>query len=401
MQSEKSNSMPLAIMASAFLLTFAVMLPMFCIPPMEHIIKEELNLTHAQTSWLLTIPVLVTAILSIPCGVLADRMGIRKAAGTGAILIAIGSTLRGVTTDYPTLLAFTVIIGVGGTLILPNLPKLVSLWVPREKAATATGIYSTGTATGSALPLAITLPVIFPITNTFQGTFLIWSIPTIIAAIVWWIVVRDPPAGHMQTRPTETDNISLRQILSNKILWLIAILLFIRQFYNLNWTTWAPSLMMGKGASAELAAVMASVTMWVAIPAFLLIPRLSDKLGLRKPFLWVSAITMALVAWWAIYGTVPMGWPIMTLVGLANNAMYLIIITLPIELMPRKVVGTATGLIMSIGFSGGVIGPLAGGYILDITGSLNISLLVLIAASIIAIIISLRIPETGPKAGSP
>ena len=72
--------------------------------------------------------------------------------------------------------------------------------------------------------------------------------------------------------------------------------------------------------------------------------------------------------------------------------------TLPIEMMPKEEVGTASGLVLAIGFTGGGIGPLIGGRILDLTGNLDQSLFILIAISIATIGIALRLPETGPKA---
>jgi len=392
--------MPWAILGSASLLIFAVIAPQLCIPPMEHIIKEELGLTHAQTSLLFIIPLIMTAVFSMPAGLLADKIGIRRAAGTGAILVMVGSILRGTTTDFPSLLAFTFIIGTGGALVLPNLPKLVSLWVPREKAGIATGIYSTGMGIGGALAVAITLPLIFPITNTFQGTLLIWSIPTIIAAIIWWTVVKDPPHSDTLDEPVNQGNTSLRQILINRSVWLIAILFFLSQLYFFNWTTWSPALMMERGASPELAALIASVALWIAIPTFLLAPRISHKLGLRKPFLWIPPIILAFAALWAMYITVSMGWPLMALVGICYNVLFVIALALPVEIMPRETVGTASGLIMSVGFTGGIVGPMIGGYILDLMGSLNTSLLVLIGVSIAAAVVAFQIPETGPNAST-
>ncbi len=61
---------------------------MFSVPPMEHILKEELLLTHAQTSLLYSIPILMIGAVAIPAGVISDRIGVRKAAGIGAIMIA-------------------------------------------------------------------------------------------------------------------------------------------------------------------------------------------------------------------------------------------------------------------------------------------------------------------------
>ncbi|GAG96392.1 unnamed protein product, partial [marine sediment metagenome] len=77
--------------------------------------------------------------LGIPGGFLADRIGVRKAAGIGIIIIAVGTILRGTATSASSLLAFTFIYGIGIGLSFPNLPKLISGWVPREKAGIATG----------------------------------------------------------------------------------------------------------------------------------------------------------------------------------------------------------------------------------------------------------------------
>jgi MFS family permease len=87
----------------------------------------------------------------------------------------------------------------------------------------------------------------------------------------------------------------------------------------------------------------------------------------------------------------------MALVGFADLTRYVILLALPIEIMSPNEVGTASGLMLSVGSVGGIIGPLIGGHILDLTGSLDLSLLVLVAASIAAIGIALKLPETGPR----
>ena len=352
--------MPWTILGIASLMAFAIWAPMLCVPPMEHILKEELLLTHTQTSLLYTIPTLMLMALGIPGGFLADRIGVRKAAGIGIIIIAVGTILRGTATSASSLIAFTFIYGVGVGLSFPNLPKLISGWVPREKAGIATGIFSAGMAAGEALALAITIPLLFPITNTFQGVFFIWSIPPIVAAVLWWILVREPPHDNIPGEPVSRGNISLHLILRNKNLWLVAILFLLFCFFWNGWTAWAPALMMLKGATENVAGLIASICIWVGIPTVFFIPRLSYKLGLRKPFLWVPTIALALAAWGAIYMSIPLSWPLMALVGVALGAISPIIMTLPIEMMSREEVGTASGLILSVGSAGGFIGPLIG-----------------------------------------
>ncbi len=366
---------------------------------MEYIIKEEFFLTHAQASLLFTAPILMLVIAAIPGGLLADRMGVRKAAGIGIIIIVIGALLRSTATSFPSLLAFTLISGIGIGLSYPNLPKLVSSWVPKEKAGMATGIFVTGANTGAALALATTMPLIFPITNTFQGVFFIWSIPPIIAAILWWILVRDPPRNHLHTKPVSSYKTPLRQLLKNKNLWLVTIIFLLEAFFFYGWTGWAPALIMLKGGTPELAGLLASIVLWVGIPTVLLMPRLAYKLGLRKPFIWLPAIITAIVAWGAIYTDLSLMWLTMLLVGIADNTRFAAIMALPVELIPDEDVGTASGLVISFGYSGAIFGPLVGGRILDITGNLDLSLLVLSGISIVIAVIAFKLPETGKIMG--
>jgi fucose permease len=85
----------------------------------------------------------------------------------------------------------------------------------------------------------------------------------------------------------------------------------------------------------------------------------------------------------------------MALAGIANSSRYGTIVALPIELIPGKEVGAASGLILTFGFVGGAIGPYVGGHILDLTGSLEMSLLILAGMSAATAVIALKLPETG------
>lgn len=365
---------------------------------MEHILKEALLLNHTQTSLLFTTPILAMVVVAIPAGLVADRIGAKKAAGIGAIILASGTILRGVATDASSLLAFTLICGVGFGWVFPNLPKLVSAWVLREEAGMATGIISTGIPVGIAVPLAVTMPLIFPIINNFQGVLFIWSIPPIVAAIMWWILVQEPPHNSISDKMLSRVKIPLRQVLRNKVVWLIAILLLLHTFFTYAWYGWTPALLIFKGATPEFAGLLTSVTAWVGIPAFFLMPRISYKLRVRRPFLWVPAILLALVAWLAIYVDLPMIWLLMAVVGVAEATQFTTLMALPAEMMPKEEVGRASGLILSIGYIGAIIGPLICGRIWDLTGSLNISLLVLTAISIPAVAMPFWLEETGRKA---
>ena len=376
--------MPRTVIFCALLAGVAMWAPIFCVPPMEPLLKEQLLLTHTQTGLLLSVPVLMLVATAIPAGIVSDRIGIRKATGIGLIVMATGALLRGTASDFTNLLGFTFIYGFGFGWTFPNLPKLVSTYVGKEKANVAMGIVNSGFPIGTALGLALTIPVVLPIAETYQGVFLIWSIPTLIAAGFWWALVKEPQARFNHIEEPTTSVADFRVALLNRQLWFVAGLMFLHQFFTWNWTGWAPVMMILKGASPTLAGIIASITIWAVLPTFLLMPRLSHRIGLRKPFLWIPSIALAITSWAAQNVTVSASWYLMALVGVAVGTRFITLLTLPIEMVHEREVGMASGMVLSIGFTGGVIGPLIGGRILDTTQTLDLSLMVLVGISLVS-----------------
>ena len=389
-----SLRIPWVIIVSATLMAFAMWTPMFCVPPIEHILKEELSLTHAQTSLLYSGPMLAIAAASIPAGLLTDRIGVRKAAGIGAIILAVGSALRATATDSESLLAFTVIYGIGLGWVFPNLPKLVSLWAPKHRIGNITSIYSVGLYTGPALALALTVPVMLATTGTYQDVFLIWSIPPIAAAVMWWIFAREPQQHELIPGNSNNGNTQLRTVFRNKNLWLLSTVALLHFYVFYTWTGWAPTLLMLKGASASLAGFIASITIWASIPIVFFMPKLSSKIGLRKPFLWGPAIGFVVASLLAINIGLSFSWLPMLMVGFADAALFVTLLIMIVETVDAKQVGIASGVLWTLGHVGGFIGPLVGGHILDNTGDLRLSLIILAIISAALVGIALRLPET-------
>ena len=398
MNQERELQNPWLMLVCAWLMGFAMYAPMLSVPPVIHIIMREMRLTHAQAGLIFAAPLIMLAAFAIPSGTLADRIGIRKAAGIGIAIIIVGSLLRGTASNFETLLAFTCIYGAGFGLVYPNLPKLVGTCFPPEKIGLATGIYATGILIGCALPLSITLPIVLPVTNTFQGVFYIWTIPAIVVAAMWWILVKDPDHGRVHSEQISEGYKSSHRIWTNRALWIVAILSFCENALFYSWSGWTPALMMMKGASPDLAALMTSVIVWIGLPIVFLMPWVSYKVGLRKPFIWASTIILCLTAWGAIFSSLSLGWLIVGAIGLANNTFFVMILALPAELVPPQDIGRASGMQLSIGYIGGLVGPWVAGYIMDITGTLDLDLIILIGLSAVATYLAFTLPETGPRA---
>jgi MFS transporter, CP family, cyanate transporter len=74
------------------------------IAPLVSRITAELNLSHTQMGSILGAWQLVYIGAAIPCGALLDRIGPRRGLALGAAVVAASGILRGVATNYVTML---------------------------------------------------------------------------------------------------------------------------------------------------------------------------------------------------------------------------------------------------------------------------------------------------------
>lgn len=388
------------ILGCAWVLAFGAYCPMLALSPIIHIVRQELHVSNEAMGILFSVPVGMLIAVAIPGGWLGDTIGARKAVALGAVVMAAGSLMRGFAETFNLLMAFTVFYGIGFSIMFPNLPKLMSIWFPPEKVGMATGCYATGITIGSTAALALTLPVVFPLFHTIQGTFFFWGLPAGIAAILWLALSTDPPAPVHSSGDAREAKGALGQgpaLWKNKNLWILALLLFFNDVHFYAWSAWTPSLLTMKGAPPDLAAFIASSRCWASLPAMFLMPWASHKLGLRKPFMWGSALLLMVATWITLYMPYQWGWALMAVVGITTSGTFAMLLALPIEMLPRNAVGTASGAILSIGYIGGLVGPWLTGKVVDATGNFDRALIGLAVIAALWMVLGFLMPEAGRK----
>ena len=122
----------------AFFLSFAIWAPLFCVPPIENILKQELLITNTQASLLFTGPILMLVVTAIPAGLLADKIGVKRSICLGTVAAAIGVIGRCIAANYPNLLVFSLFYGLGFGWVFTNLPKLVSVNIAQRSITNKT-----------------------------------------------------------------------------------------------------------------------------------------------------------------------------------------------------------------------------------------------------------------------
>jgi EmrB/QacA subfamily drug resistance transporter len=103
--------------------------------------KTFADVSRADLSWAINAYTIVFAALLVPAGRLADRIGRRKVFFAGVVIFTLSSALAGAAPSAPALIGARAIQAIGAAALLPSSLALVLGEFPREKRATAVGIW--------------------------------------------------------------------------------------------------------------------------------------------------------------------------------------------------------------------------------------------------------------------
>ena len=389
-----SFKLPWKTLTIAIVLNFFIWAYLFITPAMETVLAANLQISHFQTSLLFSAPILMIALVAIPAGIIADKMGLKKTIGLGAVVACIGAVLRGTALNYSSLLLFSIIFGIGMGFTFANLPKLARSCSSVEQTSSVMGfINGFGVLAGIGLVLAITVPVVYSLTNNYHAVFYIWAMPLIVVTVLWWLIVGEPPCTHQEPE-SESGSLGLTEVLKNKTLWLLAFILLLHNIFFYTWSGWVPTYLLEKGISMNLSGLLTSTMLWVGIPTVILVPTLYSRINVSKKLLiFVPSLIFAFLALWIMPAMGISILIIMVVAGIINILRFNTLLSLPVEIMPKEHSGVAGGVVIAIGYVGAVIGPSMAGQILDITGSFQPIFIILAVLSLITMGLTLLLPK--------
>jgi MFS transporter, CP family, cyanate transporter len=184
-----SRSWPLSL-ALLWLIGVALRLAILAVPPAIPALREEFRLSGTEIAALSGAPIVIFAAASLAGSRLVARLGVIAAVIAGLLLTALGSAARSLAFGMISLLAATVVMGIGVAVAQPAMPALVGRWLPK-RLVLGTGVYTNGLLVGEILPVA--LPLLSPpLADTWRVTFAVWAIPIVfIAALVFALAPRE------------------------------------------------------------------------------------------------------------------------------------------------------------------------------------------------------------------
>jgi CP family cyanate transporter-like MFS transporter len=350
------------------------------------LMRPALHLDATVAGLLTALPLLLMAVLSLPGGALADRLGARRVLALSQLVTVVGGAVRAAATGAPVLLGAVALLGAAIGIAQPALARVAQA-VARARATQATTVYANGLVLGGLFGSALSVPVLLPLAGPlgWRGVFLEWAVLGVLAAAGWELIrVPEPEAApqvsahRVPTRP-----------MPGMVPFMVTFAAQSAMFYGL--ATWLPSYFLATGWHLAAATLVASVVSVGSVPGGLMAPPLTRRWGgFRRPI--VGAGLAAAAAGFGLW-LWPTGAFLWTFVVGAMSALVLTVdMAAPAVLSPPERVGRDAGLLLTVGYGGAVIGPLAIGVLRDLTGGYGAGLAFLGLTGLLWAVAGLRVP---------
>lgn len=260
------------------------------------------------------------AAMQLPGGVMMDRFGPRRLVSLATAICAISTIAFGLTDNFFMACIARLMIGFGSAFAAVGTMKFAANWFPASRFALLTGMMVTigmlG-AIGGETPLALLVD-----SYGWRHSMIIMGIIGIILAFLILFIAQDEPANYKQQNHPHIEEeplwSSLLTLIKNKQLWLVACyggLMYMSTpvFCGL-WGV--PFLMYKMGLAKTTAANYISLVFvgWaIASPLWGIY---SNRIGLRKPPLYIASIGTLITTLSFIYAPIHSGWIMQSLLFL-------------------------------------------------------------------------------------
>ncbi|HEV8016262.1 MAG TPA: MFS transporter [Stellaceae bacterium] len=373
-----------AMLAGVWMVYFCFGSTAAAIAPLVSRITAELQLSHTQMGSILGAWQLVYIGAAIPCGALLDRIGPRRGLALGALVVAASGILRGLATDYVTMLLAVGAFGIGGPLVSVGAPTVIRDWFAGRERGLAMGVYNMGQSLGTIGALSLTSSVGLALAGGNWRLALIGYGFLALAAALGWTLISSHAASRAQERQRRADKPAkqsglylelLRAPAMRTVLYLAVGTFFFGHALN----NWLPEILRFGGMEPARAGLWASIPVVIGIVGALVFPRLAIPERRMKILaaLFVAQMLAPLCIEWGGDALVPG----LVFQGLARGTLSVVVVLVMMEL--REVdagrMGAAAGMYFTAGEIGGVLGPLTIGTLYDATGGFSAALYFLVA----------------------
>ncbi|MGH7066715.1 MAG: CynX/NimT family MFS transporter [Acetobacteraceae bacterium] len=366
------------------------------VPPVLPLLHHDLHLDEKLVAALTGLPVLLFGLAAIPGSLLIARLGARRAAVIGVLVVAVAGALRGFGPggsgpSLAMLFGMTALMGAGVAVMQPALPALVALWFPK-RVPLATAVYANGLLVGEMLAAGLTIPLILPLVGGgWEGSFIFWSAPPLAtAALMFALAPATPPLLSGERPPRWWPD------WHDPRCWLLGLLSGGGAALYFGCNAFLPDYLHAIGRPGLVGLGLTALNLG-QLPASLLIMIFGRRLALRRaPF-----IVAALIGMLALGGLMVPSAPVIVaaaaLAGFAAAFNLILTLALPPMLAEPDDVHRLAAAMLAIGYTITFLVPYVSGAIWDATHLTASALLPGVAGTMI-VIVGAAVIELRPRA---
>lgn len=384
------SGLPALALTLAWLTAFCSRSTTISVGPVLPLIQKDLGLSFAQVGVLFSIPPFMMGMFAIPSGLIMARLGVKSVLLLALSVLAVGCGLRAIAGDALALFAYTGLVGAGIGLLQPALPRLVKDLF-RQNTGVMTGVYTSGFAVGATTGAALAVPVLVPFSGplSWRGPFIIWACLVAATGLAWLFV----PGG--DSRPRESLA-PFARIFRSRLGWHVSATFMTQNilFYVLN--SWLAGYYQSLGFSLTAAATAVALISGGSVLFGFTGPAISDRTG-RKPLFVIAAVAAIAGIGGLLLAPTHVFWMWPLLCGSSTAIIFTVSMVIPVDVATPEEVGAFGGLMLTVGYGGGILGPLLIGSLRDLTGSNLYPLLAMLAICFIQLGLCVVLPETSPR----
>jgi sugar phosphate permease len=300
---------------------------------------------------------------------------------TGSLLAwALGTVLSGMSHSLPELIASRVVVGLAEGAAVPTLLVLIQRWFPVEERARATSAFFVFGQLGNLTGTAITGVLIAA--TSWQTTFFLEAIPSVIVAIIVAIWIADRPESDrrlggaeremlLDSRAREAAETGTRQsapwtsVVRSPILWGFVFVWIMSSAGSYGLQSWVPTVVKEATRSGiGSVGLLSAIPYLVSIVLLIVVGFASDKLHRRDLFIIAGFVLAGIAIFLGPALSDPAGRLTVIFLGVGCNAAITgIIIAWLEDLTPHTHAGIAIGMVQFFGQMAGIGTPLAVGFL--------------------------------------
>ena len=352
------------------------------LPVAVHAIGKDIPLSNQQFSALQSAFLLSYALMYAGGGRLADALGTRRGFAVIMIFWSLANASHALATSFAMLMGSRFLLGMGEGGGFPAATRAVAEWFPAKDRATAMGLINTGTAVGGVI--APPLIAFILIRSNWRSIFLVTGGIGLLW-VWWWARSYISPQDQASLAPGEREQVTRSAVSSSSQSTRWTDLLRIRESWGLAsakflsdaawyfYLFWLPKYLYdARGFDVKAVGTFAWIPYVAAGVGCLLggwfssyLLRRGCSLSVaRKLTLGLSATVMPSIL---LVPRLPVGWAlvIFSLAYFGQQSWSTLVMVLPTDLFPARVVGSVAGLVGFGGAMGGIAFGQLVGYLLD------------------------------------